>query len=110
MDGCEVLEIARVYPKTLFVQMFYSWCNCPLKLSFLGTQLFKRRYSMRFVLFNSSFFILILLFLLPENDTHDKNWECALLCDQGDCTNEGKCCCYPGWEGEFCDNREYIAL
>ncbi|XP_072427721.1 hedgehog-interacting protein isoform X2 [Chiloscyllium punctatum] len=28
--------------------------------------------------------------------------ECSHLCRNGHCTPTGKCCCSPGWEGEFC--------
>ena len=28
-----VLDMSRVYPKTLFGPMFYSWWNCPLNVS-----------------------------------------------------------------------------
>ena len=30
VGGCGVLDMSRVYPKTLFWPMFYSWWNCPL--------------------------------------------------------------------------------
>uniref|UniRef100_G3UM80 Hedgehog-interacting protein n=1 Tax=Loxodonta africana TaxID=9785 RepID=G3UM80_LOXAF len=28
--------------------------------------------------------------------------ECSRLCRNGYCTPTGKCCCSPGWEGDFC--------
>ena len=31
VGGCGVLDMSRVYPKTPFGPMFYSWWNCPLK-------------------------------------------------------------------------------
>ena len=33
VGGCGVLDMSRVYPKTLFGPMFYSWWNCPLNRS-----------------------------------------------------------------------------
>uniref|UniRef100_W5MR80 Hedgehog-interacting protein n=1 Tax=Lepisosteus oculatus TaxID=7918 RepID=W5MR80_LEPOC len=28
--------------------------------------------------------------------------ECSRLCKNGHCTPTGRCCCNPGWEGDFC--------
>ena len=30
VGSCGVLDLSRVYPKTPFEPMFYSWWNCPL--------------------------------------------------------------------------------
>ena len=31
VGSCGDLDMSRVYPKTLFRPMFYSWWNCPLR-------------------------------------------------------------------------------
>ena len=31
VGSCGDLDMSRVYPKTLFGPMFYSWWNCPLR-------------------------------------------------------------------------------
>ncbi|XP_067897646.1 hedgehog-interacting protein isoform X3 [Heterodontus francisci] len=33
---------------------------------------------------------------------HPVTSECSRQCRNGHCTPTGKCCCNPGWEGEFC--------
>ena len=33
VGSCGVLDMSQVYHKTLFGPMFYSWWNCPLRVS-----------------------------------------------------------------------------
>ena len=37
VGSCGVLDLSRVYPKTPFEPMFYSWWNCPLSIVLLQT-------------------------------------------------------------------------
>ena len=39
VGSCGVLDLSRVYPKTPFEPMFYSWWNCPLTFMLLVANL-----------------------------------------------------------------------
>ena len=54
VGSCGVLDLSRVYPKTPFEPMFYSWWNCPVK-SWKGSKKIWVRNSLRKNLLESDY-------------------------------------------------------